>query len=303
MRDVQLCARANSRDAYEKNRVRSAEAYSARTKRRRLAVPGRLRVAVSPYCTMGPMVDSHCHLADKAFDADRDAVIARAFGAGLTAMVAVADSLEEAGKCRVIAEKHDRVFFTAGVHPHHAKEWADGDADRLKALLGGAKAVGEIGLDYHYDFSPRETQKKIFREQLALAKELELPAVVHCREAIADVRAIVEDVGAGPFVLHCCAEKWTDVEWILERGSFLSFTGIATFPKSADIHETIRNCPLEAMMIETDAPYLAPIPHRGKRCEPAHVLDTAKFIAAEKGVSLQQFDQVTTKTTVEFFAF
>lgn len=247
------------------------------------------------------MIDSHCHLADKAFDPDRMQVIARAKNAGVKAMVTIADDLQEAEKCLELAEKYDYVFATVGVHPHNAKEWKPGDIDTMKTMLAGAKAVGEIGLDYHYDFSPHDIQKEVFRAQLILAKEMNLPAVVHCREAIVDVRAIVEEIDAGPFVLHCCSEKWDDVEWILERGSFLSFTGIATFPKSVDIQETVRNCPLESMMVETDAPYLAPIPHRGKRCEPAHVLDTARFIAAEKGVSFQQFDQVTTQTTVAFF--
>ena len=248
-----------------------------------------------------PMIDSHCHLADAAFDADRGAVLARAFEAGVSRIVVVADSLPEAEKCKALRAGDARLSYTAGVHPHHAKDWKDGDLGTLKALLGGAAAVGEIGLDYHYDFSPRAKQQEAFRAQLALAKELGLPAIVHCREAIADVRRIVEDVDAGPFVLHCCTEKWQDVEWILERGSLLSFTGIATFPKGEDIREAVRNCPLEAMMVETDAPYLAPIPHRGKRCEPAFVMDTAAFLAAEKGVSLEQFDQVTTKTTTAFF--
>lgn len=247
------------------------------------------------------MIDSHCHLADKAFDPDRDAVIGRAFDAGITRMVTIADSLQEAEKCKKIAGTDRRISFAAGVHPHHAKDWKPGDAEALAALLEGAVAVGEIGLDYHYDFSPRDAQKNVFREQLLVAKERGLPAVVHCREAIADVRTIVEAVDAGPFVLHCCTEKWGDVEWILERGSLLSFTGIATFPKSTDIHETLRNCPLGSMMVETDAPYLAPIPHRGTRCEPTFVVDTARFIAKEKGISFEQFDQVTTETTMAFF--
>lgn len=250
------------------------------------------------------MIDSHCHLADKAFDADRAEVIARALEAGVTQMITIADDLTEGEKCLEIAADNADIFCTVGVHPHRAKEWNEGDGERLKTMLESSKkvvAVGEIGLDYHYDFSPRETQQRVFREQLSLAKELGLPAVVHCREAIADVRSIVEEVDAGPFVLHCCTEKWTDVEWILERGSLLSFTGIATFPKSTDIHETVRNCPLESMMVETDAPYLAPIPHRGKRCEPAHVIDTARFIAKEKGISFEQLNAVATKTTVAFF--
>jgi TatD DNase family protein len=249
------------------------------------------------------VIDSHCHLADKAFDPDRMQVIARAKNAGVSTMVTIGDTIQESEKCLQLAEKYDDLYFSVGMHPHHAKEWSDGDGDRMRALLAHpkAKAVGEIGLDYHYDFSPRDLQKKAFREQLLLAKELGLPAVVHCREAIADVRAIVEDVDAGPFVLHCCTEKWGDVEWILERGSLLSFTGIATFPKSVDIQETVRNCPLESMMVETDAPYLAPIPHRGKRCEPAFVVETARFLAAEKGMSLEQFDPIVHATTVAFF--
>ncbi len=250
------------------------------------------------------MIDSHCHLADKAFDPDRMQVIARAKNAGVTAMVTIADNLQEAEKCLEIAKKYNHIVATVGVHPHHAKDWVSGDIDTLRALLGSsskAKAVGEIGLDYHYDFSPRDTQKDVFREQLLLAKELGLPAVLHCRDAIADVRWVIEEVDAGPFVLHCCTERWEDVEWILDRGSLLSFTGIATFPNSVDIQETVRNCPLESLMVETDAPYLAPIPHRGKRCEPAYVVQTARFIAAEKGVSFEQFDQVTTQTTVAFF--
>lgn len=254
------------------------------------------------------VIDSHCHLADKAFDPDRMQVIARAKNAGVTAMITIADDVREAEKCLEIAKKYDHIVATVGVHPHHAKEWAAGDIDVIKTMLASspkAKAVGEIGLDYHYPSASsgqaRTEQKDIFREQLLLAKELGLPAVVHCREAIADVRAIVEEIDAGPFVLHCCTEQWADVEWILDRGSLLSFTGIATFPTSTVIQETLRNCPLESLMVETDAPYLAPIPHRGKRCEPVHVLDTARFIAAEKGVSYEQFDQVTTQTTVAFF--
>lgn len=250
------------------------------------------------------MIDSHCHLADVAFEPDRMQVLARAKSAGVSAMVTIADTLADGEKCLALCAKYDDLYCTVGVHPHHAKDWAEGDGVTMRAMLGSSpkvKAVGEIGLDYHYDSSPRDVQKSVFREQLLIAKELGMPAVVHCREAIADVRAIIEEVDAGPFVLHCCSEKWDDIEWILERGSLLSFTGIATFPKSADIQETIRNCPLESIMVETDAPYLAPIPHRGKRCEPAYVIDTAKFIAAEKGLSLAQFDAVVHHTTVGFF--
>lgn len=250
------------------------------------------------------MIDSHCHLADAQFDVDRDAVIRRAAEAGVARMVAIADSLPEGEKCAALAKEYDAVFCTVGVHPHHAKDWKPDDREQLKTMLDGSAkcvAVGEIGLDYHYDFSPRDAQREAFCAQLRLAKERNLPAVVHCREAIADVRTIIEEIDAGPIVLHCCAERWEDVAWVVERGSLLSFTGIATFPKSDVIRETIRRCPIESMMVETDAPYLAPIPHRGKRCEPAHVMDVARFLAGEKGIELEEFDRRTTKTAGAFF--
>lgn len=253
---------------------------------------------------MSLMIDTHCHLADKAFDADREVVLQRAREVGVSHMIVIADSLDEGEKCLVIAAAHDDVSCTIGVHPHRAKDWRTSDDERLRMMLRSSKkvvAVGEIGLDYHYDYSPRDVQQEVFRTQLVIAKELELPAVVHCREAIADVRRIIEDVDAGPFVLHCCTEAWDDVAWIVERGSMLSFTGIATFPKSTVIHETIRNCPLTSLMVETDAPYLAPIPHRGSRCESMHVVDTARFVADLQGLSLAQFDPVVTKTAVAFF--
>lgn len=258
----------------------------------------------SSLCHNAPVIDSHCHLAAEQFDADRAEVIARARSAGLTAMVTIADSFAEGERCLEIAAENDDIFCAVGLHPHHAKDWSEGDGEHLKAMIASSskvRAVGEIGLDYHYDFSPRDVQKKAFLEQLLIAKELHLPAVIHCREAIADVRAIIEESGIEWFVIHCCTERWEDVAWVFECGGILSFTGIATFPKSTDIHETIRNCPLESMMVETDAPFLAPIPHRGKRCEPAYVVDTARFVAGIKGLSLEQFDAVVTKTTMAFF--
>ncbi len=250
------------------------------------------------------MIDSHCHLADKQFISDLDAVIARAKEAAVTAMVTIADSLGEGERCIGIAGKFPEVFCTVGVHPHHAKDWGVGSREKLLQIAKSSKkvrAIGEIGLDYHYDFSPREAQRDVFRTQLELAKELQLPAVIHCREAIADVRAIVDEVAPPTVVLHCCTERWEDVALLVERGSLLSFTGIATYPRSEEIRRTIKACPLEQMMIETDAPYLAPVPHRGKRNEPAYVVEVAKVIAKEKGISLEEVDAATTKNAVEFF--
>jgi TatD DNase family protein len=250
------------------------------------------------------VIDSHCHLADKAFDADRDTVIERARTAGISPMVTIADSLDEAELCIEIAKANADIFATVGVHPHNAKDWTNTDADCLRALVASSKkvkAIGEIGLDYHYDFSERSDQQSVFSEQLQLANELQLPAVIHCREAVDDVKKILQELGTKNVVLHCCTEKWEDVEELVKEGCMLSFTGMATFLKATVIHNTIKQCPLSQMMIETDSPYLAPGAHRGKRNEPAFVSEVAKAIAELKGVSLQEVADATTKNAVQFF--
>lgn len=251
------------------------------------------------------MIDSHCHLADKQFADDLDDVIKRAHKAGVTHMVTIADSLPEAEKCIEIAEKHEEIFCSVGVHPHHAKDWVRGDGQKLKEMVSGStkvRAIGEIGLDYHYDHSPRPIQRAVFLEQLTLSRELGLPAVVHCREAIKDIETIVKEVEPLQFVLHCCTEKWEDIEWLVNLGHFLSFTGITTYPKSTEIREVIVNCPLTQMMIETDAPYLAPGKHRGKRNEPALVKEVLELVAELKGISVEEADARITQNTLEFFA-
>ncbi len=250
------------------------------------------------------MIDSHCHLADAKFADDLPEVIARAEEHGVEAMICIADSLEEGKKCLQLAEEYDQLFCTVGVHPHCAKDWQAGDGDRLRRMMLSshkAKAVGEIGLDYHYDLSPRDVQKRVFREQLEVAKELNLPAVIHNRESIADLWQTVQEVNPPSAVLHCCTEKWADVAAWVQRGYFLSFTGIATYAKSDDIRDTIRRCPLRQLMIETDAPYLAPQTHRGERNEPAYVTEVAKCVAEIHGVELAEIDRVTTANTVRFF--
>lgn len=250
------------------------------------------------------MIDSHCHLADKQFDADRAEVIERAKNAGVLQMVTIADTLEEAKKCIAIAEEYPDIFATVGVHPHVSKGWGLGTRDELISLTKSSKkvrAIGEIGLDYHYDLSPRDVQRNVFQEQLVIARELALPVVVHCREAVEDVWKIVDEVKPEKLVLHCCTEKRSDVARFVERGYLLSFTGIATYPSAQEIRETIKHCPLSQMMIETDAPYLAPIPHRGKRNEPAFVAEVATLIASIKGISIDEVDSATTLNAVDFF--
>ena len=251
------------------------------------------------------MIDSHCHLADKKFNADLSDVIDRAVAAGVDRMICIADSLEEGERCIEIAERFDNVWATVGVHPHVSEKYEVGSTKRLKELVLSSEkvvAIGEIGLDYHYDNSPREVQRSVFKEQLEIAKELNLPAVLHNRESISDLKQIISEVDPPQLVLHCCTEKWDDVADFIERGYLLSFTGIATYPKSEDIRETIRHCPIEQLMIETDSPYLAPEGLRGKRCEPAYVVEVAKLVAALKGLSVEEIDTISTATTELFYS-
>jgi len=252
------------------------------------------------------MIDSHCHLADPQFSSDLEEVIARANAVGIDRMVTIADSLDEGDLCLAIAEKYDQVFCTIGVHPHNARGWVvggRGSGEHLKKLLNNPKAVavGEIGLDYHYMNSPKEDQILAFRDQIEIAKELRLPIVVHNRESIEDMMPIIRELQPQKMVLHCCTEKWEDVSGLIERGYVLSFTGIATYPKSEEIRRTIEHCPLDQMMIETDAPYLAPHSKRGKRNEPSYVVEVAECIAEVKGISLKEVDAATTKNAVAFY--
>lgn len=250
------------------------------------------------------MIDSHCHLADKKFTKDLSEVIARAGGAGISPIVTIADTLEEAEKCREIAQKFEQVFYTAGVHPHEARHWKlEIGKQNITKMAQDPKmvAVGEMGLDYHYMNSPREDQIRAFRDQIAIAQELEKPIVVHNRESFEDLLSIIEELKPASMVLHCCTEKWENAKQIIDRGYLLGFTCMATYPKLDFIRDTIKHCPLEQMMVETDAPYLAPQHKRGKRCEPADVLEIAKLVADIKGVSLEEVDTATTKNAVEFY--
>lgn len=250
------------------------------------------------------MIDSHCHLAATQFTRDLHDVVERASAAGVSTLVTIADDLKEADLSQKIAEKYDHIFYTAGVHPHHAKTVDPArDLPRLRAHASHPKcrAIGEIGLDYHYMNSEKSSQLAAFSVQLQLAQELSMPTVIHTREAIEDTWTIVNEIKPGKIVLHCCTEKWSDVQRFVERGYLLSFTGIATYPKSDDIRETIRMCPLDRMMVETDAPFLAPVPHRGKRCEPAHVVEVAKLIARIKNIPLEDVDSMTTANAVAFY--
>lgn len=227
------------------------------------------------------MVDSHCHLADEIFAADLAAVVSRARAAGVVGalIVLAAGDQKEAVQAERVAQLWPEVRLTVGVHPHQAHEFADdwrGAADVVRRQLAAmplARAIGEIGLDYHYDFSPRDLQQAVFRAQVRLARELELPVVIHTREADADTLAILQDEGGKEIrgVLHCFTGDASLSSAGLDLGLHISVAGIITFPKAAQLRDVIRRVPLDRLLTETDSPFLAPVPYRGGRNEPAHV--------------------------------
>jgi TatD DNase family protein len=247
-------------------------------------------------------IDSHCHLDNPQFDPDRDAVIDRALAAGVERRVVIGTGEGppdlEAGIR--LADKHDAIYATVGVHPHDASKATSESYARLKELLQHPKvvALGEIGLDYHYDHSPREVQREAFLEQMRIAGEASKPIVIHTREAWEDTIALLETYwrphGLGG-IMHCFSGNADQAALCVDLGFHLSFGGILTFPKSADIQEAARRAPADRLLIETDAPYLAPVPHRGKRNEPAYVAETARKLAQLRGVSPEEIAQTTTE--------
>jgi len=249
------------------------------------------------------LVDTHCHLGDPVFDADRSAVLERARAAGVEHVVVAAESVE-ASECAVaLADNHPGLSATAGVHPHEARSWDTASADRVRVLLGapGVVAVGETGLDYHYDNSPRRKQREAFAAQLALGREVGKPVVVHARDAEADVAGMLRDAPEGVVcVLHSFAGGDTLLATALECGAYISFSGMVTF-KSWTGHAWIRAVPADRLLIETDAPYLAPVPHRGRRNEPAFVAAVAQQLAEVREIPLEVLASQTTANACRCF--
>jgi len=244
------------------------------------------------------LIDSHCHLADEAFAQDLEAVVERAKAAGLEGALVVLDAgnAQEADQAVRLLTLWPAVRFTIGIHPHNAGAHGADEpsaADLVRAEIArtpAARAVGEIGLDYHYDYSPRDIQLATFRAQLALARECQLPVVIHTREADEDtVRVLREDPrGEIPGVLHCFSGTASLARAGLDLGLHISLAGIVTFPRAGDLREIAKLVPLDRLLIETDSPFLAPVPHRGKRNEPAYVTQVAAMLAHVHGVSVSE---------------
>lgn len=250
------------------------------------------------------LIDSHVNLHAPQFDEDRDAVIARAREAGVGLMVEISDKLSTFEATHALAMAHDDIWATVGVHPHEAKDYADLSADRLVELAARPKIVGigECGLDFHYDLSPRDVQAAIFRQHIAAARRTGLPLVVHTREADAVMAGILEEEQArGPFrfLMHCYTSGPELAEKAAELGAWFSVSGIATFKAAAEVREIIAAMPADRIIVETDCPYLAPVPHRGRRNEPAYVGHVLDKLAEIRGWSR---DEAEARTTDAFFA-
>lgn len=238
---------------------------------------------------MTAFIDSHCHLADPAFDADRDVAIERARQTGARALVCIGESLAAAARAREIAARHPGfVHYTAGVHPHDAHDFReDRDVAAIRdELARGAVAIGECGLDYHYDHSPRDEQRAAFAAQLTLAAETRRPVVVHTRLAESDTIAMIGDAAKSGVmgVMHCFTGSHALARHALDAGWYISFSGIVTFRKWDD-EALLRMVPEDRLLVESDAPYLAPVPHRGKRNEPAWVSFTVARLAQARGIT------------------
>lgn len=249
------------------------------------------------------LVDSHCHLDFPDFASELDAVVGRARAVGVGRMVTISTRVKQQDTLRGIAERFDDVFCSVGTHPHHADEELDVTADDLVRLTDHPKvvAIGEAGLDYHYDNAPRDAQERGFRTHIAAARATGLPLVIHARKADDDVARILEqetEKGTFPAVLHCFTGGRDLAMRAVALGHYVSFTGILTFKNSQALRDIAAELPADRILVETDAPYLAPNPHRGKRNEPSFVTETARMLAAARGVST---DDIARQTTENFF--
>ena len=252
------------------------------------------------------LIDSHVNLHAPQFDEDRDAVIARARAAGVGLMVEISDKLTTFEATHGIAMAHDDIWCTVGVHPHEAKGAADLTASTLVELAQRPKVVGigECGLDFHYDLSPRDVQAAVFRQHVAAARETSLPLVIHTREAD-DVMADIlrEEYAAGPFkmLMHCYTSGAELAKIAAEMGAWFSVSGIATFKAAEEVRAVIRDMPAERIIVETDCPYLAPVPHRGRRNEPAFLPHVLAKLAELRGWSLEEAEQRTQAAFFDLF--
>ena len=253
------------------------------------------------------LIDTHCHLDFPDFEAERDAIVERAHAAGVRQMITISTRVKRFASILAIAETYSSVVCSVGTHPHNADEELDVTVDELVDLSSHPRvvAIGEAGLDYFYDNAPRDAQAIGLRNHIAAARRTGLPLVIHSRSADEDMAAILtEETGKGafPFLLHCFSSGPELARTGVALGGYVSFSGILTFPKSEELREIAKTVPLERMLVETDAPYLAPKPYRGKRNEPAYVAHTAAVLAETVGVSVEEIARITTENAFRIFS-
>ncbi|MEP6904123.1 MAG: TatD family hydrolase [Actinomycetota bacterium] len=255
-------------------------------------------------------IDSHCHIDGEAFDADRDEVVQRAKDAGVKAMLVVGTGNPhdgEIGRAVETAERYENVFASVGVHPHDARIYDDKAEETLIELVKSSEKViawGEIGLDFYYDYSPREVQREVFKRQIRTARELNLPIIIHSRDADEETVEILTEECSDPNfkgIMHCFGGTATMAESLMKLGFLISFAGNVTFKKAENLRDAARVVPLERLLIETDCPFLTPVPFRGKRNEPAFVENTARFLADFYEIEVEKLANQTTQNFLDFF--
>lgn len=249
------------------------------------------------------MIDTHCHLEMSQYSKDRSEVIQRALDAGLEAMLTIGSDFKGCKGAVKLASEYDFIYAAVGIHPHDSKDFTDAMFSTIKdwSRLDKVVAIGEIGLDYHYDHSPRDVQKDVFVKQLSFAVESAIPAIIHTREATEDTMAILKQSGISKGVMHCFSGDIDMAKRTMDMGLFISIAGPVTFSKSATLKEVARYVPDDFLLLETDAPFLAPEPMRGKRNEPSYIVNTAKMVAELRGVTYEDIKRITTLNAKRLF--
>ncbi|MEK9133180.1 MAG: TatD family hydrolase [Patescibacteria group bacterium] len=250
------------------------------------------------------LIDCHSHIHVKDFDRDRDEVIKRATVAGVLKMIEIGFDSEGIFKVVALANKYEFIYAVIGVHPHLASEWDEMIAAKIEKLVKMEEkvvAIGEIGLDYYKNFQPRDLQQKVFREQLKLAKKLDMPVVIHCRDAYVDLFNIMDEEKVERALLHCFTGTEQEAEEGLKRGYYIAFTGVITYPSASALREVAKNAPLDKILIETDCPFLSPKSRRGQRNEPSFIGETYKEVAKLKKMSEDDLEEAITQNAHTFF--
>ena len=253
------------------------------------------------------LIDTHAHLDDPQFAADLPAVLERAHAASVEHILTIATTAASSAASVALAGQHSQLSASAGIHPNHVAQAAASDWDEVVALVraGRVKGIGETGLDYYYDKSDRKVQQALFRTHVAVARATGLPLIIHTREAEADTAAILEDeIGQGTFpaLIHCFTASAAFARKVLDMGLTISLSGIVTFKNAKDLQEIAAQLPEDRLLVETDSPFLAPIPHRGRTCEPAYTADTARFVASLRGMTPEALGEATTRNFFALFS-